>query len=120
MKQLIVSLFAAIILAPVVYGQDDEIRSHEIGVSFNLVDFRTAQLIRTTSLNAVIRDKQFGKINEMAPGIGLHYFKGLKKHIDFAGSINAANVYQPLPDKPDDGYERFLLQAEAIAQFKMV
>jgi len=120
MKQLIVSLLAAIFIAPVVYGQDDEIRSHEIGVSFNLVDFKTAQLIRTTSLNAVIRDKQFGKIGEMSPGIGLHYFKGLKKHIDFAGSINASNTYQPLPEKPDDGYERFLLQAEANAQFKMV
>ena len=101
-------------------GQDDEIRSHEIGVSFNLIDFKTAQLIRTTSLNAVIRDKQFGNIGEMSPGIGLHYFKGLKKHIDFAGSINASNTYQPLPDKPDDAYERFLLQVEAIAQFKMV
>jgi OmpA-OmpF porin, OOP family len=120
MKQLIVSLLAVIIIAPVVYGQDDEIRSHEIGVSFNLVDFKTAQLIRTTSLNAVIRDKQFGVISEMSPGIGLHYFKGLKKHIDFAASINASNAYQPLPDKPDDGYERFLLQAEANAQFKMV
>src|SRR6186713_622834 len=120
MKQLIVSLLAAIIIAPVVYGQDDEIRSHEIGVSFNLVDFKTAQLIRTTSLNAVIRDQQFGSISEMSPGIGLHYFKGLKKHIDFAGSINAANTYQPLPDKAEDGYERLLLQVEAIAQFKMV
>jgi outer membrane protein OmpA-like peptidoglycan-associated protein len=120
MKQLIVSLLAAIVIAPVVYGQDDEIRSHEIGVSFNLIDFKTAQLIRTTSLNAVIRDKQFGNIGEMSPGIGLHYFKGLKKHIDFAGTINASNTYQPLPNKPDDGYERFLLQAEAIAQFKMV
>ena len=50
MKHLIVSLLAAIIIAPVVYGQEDEeIRSHEIGVSFNLVDFKTAQLIRTTS-----------------------------------------------------------------------
>ena len=121
MKQLIVSLLATIFIAPVVYGQeDDEIRSHEIGVSFNLVDFRTAQLIRTTSLNAVLRDKQFGVINEMSPGIGLHYFKGIKKYIDFAGSINASNTYQPLPGKQDDGYERLLLQVEANAQFKMV
>ena len=108
MKQLIVSLLAAIIIAPVVYGQDDEIRSHEIGVSFNLIDFKTAQLIRTTSLNAVIRDKQFG--DEKSPGIGLHYFKGLKKHIDFAGSINVVS----------DGTNKFLLQLEATAQFKLV
>ena len=90
MRQLIVSLLAAIIIAPAVYGQDDEIRSHEIGVSFNLHDFKTAELIRTTSLSAVLKNKQFGDINEMSPGLGLHYFKGLKKHIDFAGSITAA------------------------------
>ena len=120
MKQLIVSLLAAIIITPAVYSQDDEIRSHEIGVSFNLIDFKTAELIRTTSLSAVIRDKQFGTLNDMSPGIGLHYFKGLKKHIDFAASINAGTVFQPLPNKPNDGYERFLLQLEATAQFKMV
>jgi len=120
MRQLIVSLLAAIIIAPAVYGQDDEIRSHEIGVSFNLHDFKTAELIRTTSLSAVLKNKQFGDINEMSPGLGLHYFKGLKKHIDFAGSINGTNVFQPLPNKPNDGYERFLLQLEAVAQFKMV
>ena len=120
MKHLIVSLLAAIFIAPVVYGQDDEIRSHEIGVSFNLYDFKTAELIRTTSLNAVIRDKQFGKINNMSAGIGLHYFKGLKKHIDFGGSINAAFANQTLPDKPNDGDNRFLLQVEGTAQFKMV
>ena len=118
MKHLIVSLLAAIIIAPVVYGQDDEIRSHEIGVSFNLFDYKTAELIRTTSLSAVLKNKQFG--DEKSPGIGLHYFKGLKKRIDFAGSINAANVFQPIPDKPDDGNDRLLLQLEATAQFKLV
>jgi len=116
MKHLIVSLLAAIIITPV-YGQEDEIRSHEIGVSFNLFDFKTAELIRTTSLNAVIRDKQFG--DEKSPGIGLHYFKGLKKHIDFAGSFNAAYLNQPLPDNPDPT-DRYMFQVEATAQFKLV
>jgi hypothetical protein len=97
MKHLIVSLLAAIIIAPVIYGQEDEIRPHELGVSFDLFDFKTAELIRTTSLNAVIRDKKFG--DEKSPGIGLHYFKGLKKRIDFGASLNAAHLNQPLPGK---------------------
>jgi outer membrane protein OmpA-like peptidoglycan-associated protein len=117
MKHLIVSLLAAIFIAPVVYGQEDEIRSHEIGVSFNLYDFKSAELIRTTSLNAVIRDKQFG--DEKSPGIGLHYFKGLKKHIDFAGSFNASYLNQPLPEK-NDPTDRYNFQLEAAAHFKMV
>src|SRR5436190_4642018 len=120
MKHLIVSLLAAIILAPSVYGQDDEIRSSEIGVSFNLYDFRTAELIRTTSLNAVIRDKQFGKVNKMSPGLGLHYFKGIKKHIDFGGSLNGTIVSQGFPNKPNDFVDRLMIQLEGTAQFKMV
>ena len=47
MKHLFVSLLAAVIIAPAVHGQnEDEIRATEIGVSFNLYDFKTAQLIR--------------------------------------------------------------------------
>ena len=117
MKHLIVSLLASIIIAPVVYGQDDEIRSHEFAVSFNLYDFKTAELIRTTSLNAVIRDKQFG--DEKSPGIGLHYFKGIKKHIDFAASLNASYLSQTLPDNPDPT-DRYMFQLEGTAHFKLV
>src|SRR4030095_2447117 len=120
MKHLIVSLLVAIVIVPVVYGQDDEIRPSEIGVSFNIYDFKTAQLIRTTSLSAVIRDKQFAKINNMSPGIGLHYFKGLKKYIDFGGSINASVLNQSFPNKTNDGSDRINLQLEGTAQFKMV
>ena len=85
MKHLIVSLLVAIIIAPALYSQGDEIRGNEIGVSFNLYDYKTAQLIRTTSLSAVLRDKQFAKIRHMSAGLGLHYFRGIKKHIDFEG-----------------------------------
>jgi outer membrane protein OmpA-like peptidoglycan-associated protein len=119
MKHVFVSLLAAILISPVVLGQD-EIRSTEIGLSFNLYDYKTAQLIRSTSLSAVIRDKQFGKIKNMNPGIGIHYFKGLKKHIDFAGSLNAAFLEQPLANKPATGVDRFLLQIEGTAQLKAV
>src|SRR6188474_2006594 len=121
MKHVFVSLLAAILIAPVAFGQNgDEIRGTDIGVSFNLYDFKTAELIRTTSLSAVLRDKQFGKIKNMSPGIGLHYLKGLKKHIDFGGSLNASFLNHPFPNKPDNGIDRLLLQLEATAQFKMV
>jgi len=120
MKHLIVSLLAVIIIVPAVYGQDDEIRSHEIGVSFNLYDYKTAELIRTTSLSTVIRNKQFGKIKNMSPGIGLHYFKGLKSHIDFGGSISGAYLNQTFANKPTDGVDRLMIQMEGTAQFKMV
>jgi OmpA-OmpF porin, OOP family len=120
MKHVFVSLLAAILLAPVVYGQDDEIRATDIGVSFNLYDYKTAQLIRSTSLSTVFNNKQFGKIQDMSPGIGVHYFRGLKKHIDFAGSLSASFLNQPIGGKPADGIDRLMLQLEGGANFKMV
>jgi outer membrane protein OmpA-like peptidoglycan-associated protein len=120
MKHVIVSLLAALLIAPAIYAQDDYIRSDEIGISFQLFDYKTAQLIRTSSLGAVIRDKKFGKIKNMSPAIGLHYFKGLKNHIDFAGNINVSFLDQPLKDKPESGVDKFLLQVEGTANFKMV
>src|SRR5215510_2115844 len=120
MKHLIVSLFAALFIAPTLYGQDDYTRSDDIGISFQLFDFKTAQLIRSTSLGAVLRDKKFGEIKTMTPGLGLHYFKGLKNHIDFAGNINISFLDYPFRDRPTGGSDKFLLQAEATANFKMV
>lgn len=117
MKHLIVSLLVTITIASAAYGQEEEMRSTEIGVSFNLFDFKTAELIRTTSLNAVIRDKTFG--DEKSPGIGLHFFKGIKKHLDFAASLNMAYLNQPLPENQDPT-DRYMFQLEAIAHAKLV
>ena len=115
MKHVFVSLLTTILITPVAFGQtEDEIRGTDIGVSFNLYDFKTAELIRSNSLSAVIRDKQFGDLQNMSPGISLHYFRGLKKHIDFGGSLNASFLNHPFPDKPDHGIDRLLLILPAI------
>jgi len=120
MKHVFVSLLAAILIAPVIYGQDDEIRSTEIGVSFDLYDYKTAKLIRTTSLSSVFNNKQFGKIKDMYPGIGIHYFKGIKKHLDFAGSLNGTFVAQSIGNRPETGVDRFMGQLEGTVLLKMV
>ena len=120
MKHVLVSLLSVILIAPAVHSQDDEIRPKEIGVSFNLYDYKTASLIRSSSLGTVLREKKFGTFKEMSPGIGIHYFEGLKKHIDFAGSLNLSYLDHPFKDKPSDGVDRLLLQVEANAYFKAV
>jgi hypothetical protein len=90
MKKLLVPLAAILLFSPVIFGQDDNIRPSELGISYNLYDFPTAQLIRSNSLSYVMSNDQWTKIKDMSPGLGLHYFKGLKKHIDFAGSLSTA------------------------------
>ncbi|MES1217789.1 MAG: OmpA family protein [Bacteroidota bacterium] len=118
MKKIISALSALFLLAFSSYGQDDEIRPPALGISFFLNDFTTASRIRTTSLNAVLRDKKVAKISEMSPGIGITYFKGLKKHIDFAGTLGGSYVKYPMPNKIFSD-ERFLLEANAVLNFKL-
>ncbi len=120
MKKLLVSFIASILFAPSIFSQDDYIRPAEIGISFNLYDFATAQRIRTTSLSSVLSTKKWAKLGEMSPGIGLHYFQGIKKHIDFAGTFSASFLNYPFPNKPDFATDRLLLAFDAAAQFKLV
>jgi outer membrane protein OmpA-like peptidoglycan-associated protein len=56
----------------------------------------------------------------MSPGIGLHYFRGVKNHIDVSASVHGSFLIHPFINKPDNPVDRFLLQVEGTAQFKMV
>jgi outer membrane protein OmpA-like peptidoglycan-associated protein len=102
------------------FGQDDEVRPAAIGISFSLTDFATADRIRTTSLSSVFANKRWAKTSEMSPGLILHYFKGLKKHIDFAGNLGMTFTKYPFPNRPAFSDDRFLLSFDAAANFKLV
>lgn len=119
MKKLLVLLSTFLFFVTLMFGQDDHIRQSELGISFNLYDVKTAQRIRTTSLSSVLANKQVTKIGEMSPGLGIHYFKGLKKLIDFAGSASATFINYPIRSRPNAVNERLLLTFDAAAQFKL-
>jgi len=119
MKKLLVSIAAIALFAPNIFSQDDYTRQSELGISFNLYDFPTAQRIRSTSLSSVLANKKWAKLGEMSPGIGVHYFKGLKERIDFASTFSASFLNYPLPGKDDPGIAKLLLAADATAQFKL-
>ncbi len=119
MKKILTACLALYLITPVLTAQDDEIRQPAIGISFSLHDFETANRIRTTSLQAVLRDKQWADISEMSPGLNVHYFKGLRKHMDFAVSLGGAFLRYPFPNK-NFLNDKFLLSADAQINFKMV
>lgn len=118
MKKFLIAIFALYLLVPAAYGQDDEIRPPALGISFFLNDFTTAGRIRTTSLATVLSNKKWAKLSEMKPGLAITYFKGLKKHIDFAGTIGGSFLNYPLPDKVFSN-EKFLLEVNAQMNFKL-
>lgn len=120
MKKILTILFALYLIVPESFSQDDEIRPAAIGVSFILNDFTTADRIRTGSLSRVLANKQWAKFKEMAPGIAVSYFKGLRKHVDFAGTLAGSFVSYPLLNRPASSGDKFLLEADASVNLKMV
>ena len=119
MKKILAACIALYLFAPATNAQDDEIRRPALGISFFLQDFETARRIRSSSLQTVLRDKQWSDVGDMSPGLGIHYFKGLKRHLDFAATLAGTFVKYPMPGKTFSG-DRFLLAADASLNFKMV
>ncbi|MGZ8510166.1 MAG: OmpA family protein [Chitinophagaceae bacterium] len=120
MKKILTILFALYFIVPGTFAQDDEIRPAAIGVSFILNDFTTADRIRSGSLSRVLSNKQWAKVREMAPGLAVTYFKGLRKHVDFAGTLAGSFVNYPLLNRPARSGDKFLLEADASVNLKMV
>ena len=100
MKKVLAVFLALYLIVPASFAQDDEIRPAAIGISFILNDFQTRDRIRSTSLSSVLDKKQWAKVKEMSPGIAITYFKGLKKHIDFAGTLSGTFAKYTVPDHP--------------------
>ena len=118
MKKILSAIIALYLIVPSARAQDDEIRPKAIGVSFFVNDFITPDRIRTTSLSQVISNKRFAKIREMAPGIAITYFKGIRPHVDIAASLGGTFMRYPLPGKNFTD-NNFLLEANATVNLKM-
>jgi OmpA-OmpF porin, OOP family len=125
MQKLYGACLACILLSVFTYAQDntetttDYTRPASIGVYFFLSDFKTANDIRTTSLNSVLDRKQFGKIKEMSPGLAVTYMKGISNHLDYAITASGTFVDFAFPNRPTAGTEKFFLEVDASAVGKM-
>jgi OOP family OmpA-OmpF porin len=119
MKKITAVLLAICLFVSAGIAQSDEIRPAALGISFFFNDFTTPSRIKTTSLSKVIADKKWATTGEMSPGLAISYFKGLHKKIDFAGTLASSFVKYPM-EKRTFNSERFLLEADASVNLKMV
>lgn len=120
MKKILAVLLALAVIRPSAHAQEDEIRPAAIGISFFLNDFITPDRMLNSSVAQVINNKRWAKMKDMSPGIGIHYFKGLTRLIDFAGVLNSSFVRYPLRNHAPFASDKFLLDVDATANFKMV
>lgn len=119
MKKILVVLMALCFLSPASFAQDPEIRPAAIGVSFFFNDYLTPSRIRSQSLSNVLTNNNWARFKEMAPGLAISYFKGLKKHVDVAGTLAGSFVREALRDKAFSN-DKFLLEADAALNIKLV
>jgi OOP family OmpA-OmpF porin len=123
MKKILASLVSVSCLINIAYSQTTTcppIRQSSIGVSFFLNDFISPSRIRSSSLNAVIRDKQMAKFKEMAPGLAGNYATGLTPHIDLVANLSASFVDYPFPKRASFGNTNLLLEGDVGTQIKLV
>ena len=96
------------------FGQGaDYVKEPAIGVHFILNDYKSAASLRSSSLNSVFLNKQFGKVKEMTAGLALNYLKGLNNHLDFSVTGAGSFVSYELRNNPGSAKDRFLLEVDA-------
>jgi hypothetical protein len=121
MKNVLAALIFLCVVCTNVSAQTKPIRPEALGISFIMNDFTTPQHIRSGSLAAVLRDKQFSKFKEMSPGLAVTYFKGLKSYLDFAGTLAGSFVEYPLRNKSvQSNSEAFLLEVDGSVNLKLL
>ena len=104
-----------------VFGQDnDYIQKPTFGVHFIFTDFQTAAAVRANSLGVVLKNRQFGKIKTMSPGLALNYIQGITRTFDISASLAGSFVDYPFPNKKPVGADKLLLEADFSVRAKLI
>mgnify|MGYP003042558816 CR=1 FL=1 len=120
--QKLSGLIAAIALLPAIaFSQTDKqhIQTPTFGVHFFFDDFQTAAAIRASSLSTTIRNKQFGKVKDMAPGLALNYIHGLSPSFDFSAMLAGSFLDYPKDGGGNLGENALLMELDASIRGKM-
>lgn len=83
-------------------------------------DFNTAQQIKTSSLNNVLKNHLWSKIGDMQTGFGINFLKGIRNKIDFVATLDGSWTDYLYEDGTSYGSNQFLLDANAALNFKML
>jgi hypothetical protein len=121
MKKCYIISFGLIFFCVSVLSQERSYKQPAtLGIHFLFNDFTTAQLIRSSSLSSVLKDKRFGKLKDMSQGLALSYGKGLTETFDFSSTLAGSFLSYPFRDKPESGSDYLLIEGDACIRGKML
>jgi hypothetical protein len=101
------------------FSQDTAVQPPTLGIHFFFDDFKTAWYIRASSLRQVLRQRQFGRLKEMSPGLAINYICGLSKHFDFSTTLTGAFLDYIKRDGSSFGEDNLLLEGDVSIRGKM-
>lgn len=83
-------------------------------------DFKTTQLMRTTSVLSVLDKGQWSNIGSMQMGFGFNYLKGISKKMDAIITIDGSSTDYLFKNGSNNGSSKFLLDANAALNIKLL
>ncbi len=119
MKKILLSL-AALVMFTAAIAQDEYKKKPTFGFQFIMNDFQTAADIRSSGLSNVLKAEEWYKTKRMSPGLAVNYIQGLSNHVDFAATLSGSFLDYPVPNRLQSVDDRFLLEAAATANLKLV
>jgi OmpA-OmpF porin, OOP family len=121
MKKTIGFILSMVLVSTLAVAQDDDaIQKPTFAVHFIMNDFKGAANVRANSLGVVFKNRQFGKIKDMAPGLAFNYISGLTKTFDFSATLAGSFVDYPIPNKQAFGRDFLLMEADASIRGKLI
>lgn len=121
MKKITGLLVLVVMLATTAMAQsDDVIQKPTFGVQFFLNDFKSAAAVRANSLGIVFKNREFGKIRDMSPGLALSYITGVTKHYDLSATLAGSFVDYPIPNKAAFNSDFLLLEGDFSVRGKLL
>jgi OOP family OmpA-OmpF porin len=122
MKKTILTLLT-IVVAATSFAQNElgslNKKRPTLSVNFFLKDFKTPDLIASSSLSSVLNNKTWATPPAMSPGLSIQYFEGLNDHLDFMASLGGSFLAYPMLGKPKPSNDKFLLEADANLNLKL-
>jgi hypothetical protein len=100
-------------------GKDKPQRS-TLAVSYIYTDFKSAAAVRANNIGNVMKNGEFGKFRNMAPGLTVSYIKGLTKYHDIVTSLTGSFVDYPIPNRAAFGRDFLLLEGDVSARGKII
>jgi OmpA-OmpF porin, OOP family len=112
-----VAIIAGLLIATASLAQK---KVPSLGVSFALVDYKTPQDIDATSLELVLKGKDFYKASRMSPFLAASYLQGISKTVDLAATLSGGWISHPANAdvKNPNNSERFMLELAGMMHLK--